>query len=90
VAEEFLPPVDEGNPILEQTAARLSTSIADGPQGERMILTIRTTSGTLTVFLNGPDAKAWAQTISSMARQMSGGGLIVAKRTIPNGVKGRG
>lgn len=82
------PPVDPGNGLLSETPAQLFTSLIQGPGGQRMALTIRTPSTTLTVMLAKQDADAWARMIKQVADAMSGSGLIVA----PNGVvpKGQG
>lgn len=73
-----VPPVDQGNQLLAEVPAQLSTSLVDVPGGQRMALTIRTASTTLTVLLNGADAKSWAANIAGTASQMSTSGLIAA------------
>ncbi len=72
------PPVDQGNGLLAETGAQLSTALVQTPAGQRMILTVRTSSATLSVFLQAGDAKVWARQISALAGQMSGAGLVVA------------
>jgi len=72
------PPVDPGNGLLAETPAQLSTALLDTPAGQRMALTVRTSSATLTVLLGGADAKAWAANISGAAAGMSGSGLVAA------------
>ena len=72
------PPVDLGNGLLAETGAQLSTALVQTPAGQRMVLTVRTSSATLSVFLQGNDAKVWARQISALAGQMSGAGLVVA------------
>ena len=44
------PPVDAGNALLAETPAQLSTALLGTPAGQRMALTIRTASTTLTVL----------------------------------------
>lgn len=70
------PPVDTGNGLLSETPAQLTASLMDTPRGQRMALTVRTASTTLTVLLGRDDAEQWGQLISTMAGQMSG--LILA------------
>lgn len=76
-------PVDPFNPLLGETAAALSTALVETPHGQRLVLTIRTTSTTLTVLLAAADAKTWATQIKAIADQMSASGLIVAAPGLP-------
>lgn len=71
-------PVDPGNTLLAQSPSALFTTLIDTPAGQRLALTIRTSSATLTVLLEQPDAKAWAGNLTSKASEMSGSGLVVA------------
>ena len=71
------PPVDTGNPLLSETPAALSTALVQTPQGQRLALTIRTASTTLTVLLGAMDARTWAGQFKAVADQMSASGLIV-------------
>jgi hypothetical protein len=81
------PPFDAGNGLLAETPAQLSASLTDTPRGQRMALTVRTASTTLTVLLARDDAEQWGQLISGMAGQMSG--LILAGvSAMPAGVPG--
>jgi len=80
-----VPPFDAGNGLLGEQPALLTTSIIDTPAGQRLAMTVRTPSATLTVFLHGPDAKAWAGQLGRDAARMSGAGLIVANGQIPDG-----
>ena len=77
------PPFDPGNQLLAETPSFLTTTLADTPAGQRLMVTVRTTSATTTVLLNGPDAKKWAAQLTAAAANMSGGGLIVANGVIP-------
>ena len=70
--------VDTGNPLLAETPAQLGTGLLETPKGQRLALTIRTASTTLTILLGTADAKAWAAVLSTAAGQMSQSGLIVA------------
>jgi hypothetical protein len=72
------PPVDPGNQLLAETSAQLTTGLIQTPAGQRLALTIRTPSTTLTVLLQQGDARAWAAGILGAANQMSSSGLIVA------------
>jgi hypothetical protein len=74
---------DPGNALLSETPAQLTLTIATGPLGQRIVMTIRTSSATLTVFLNGADAKVWAAQLDNTAKQISGGGLIAANGMLP-------
>ncbi len=72
------PLFDEGNKLLGELPAQLSTDVIDTIAGQRLALTIRTPTTTLTIFLRGPDAKNWAKQLSSEAAVMSDSGLITA------------
>ena len=72
------PPFDIGNELLAEVAAQFTTAIVDVPGGQRLALTIRTASTTLTVMLQGTDAKNWAAQLTMAAAQMSAAGLAVA------------
>jgi hypothetical protein len=72
------PPVDSGNQLLAETPAQLTVALVGTPDGQRMALTIRTASTTLTVLLRGADAKAWAANIGATAAGMSASGLVAA------------
>ena len=75
--------VDPSNSLLGETPATLVTALVETPQGQRLVLTIRTASTTLTVLLAAADAKAWANQIKAIADQMSASGLIVAAPGLP-------
>lgn len=83
------PPCDAGNTLLGEVPSTFTTSLVDTPAGQRLLLTVRTASTTLTVLLNGPDAKAWAANFSAQASKMSSSGLIAANGHIPE-VPGNG
>lgn len=71
-------PFDTGNALLGEQPAQLVTGIVATPAGQRLALTVRTPSATVTVFLAGPDAKAWAARLTQDAGSMSVTGLVVA------------
>jgi len=70
------PPVDPGNGLLSEQPAQLTCTKASTPLGDRMVLTIRTTSATVTVMLRGQDAKLWVAHITRIADAMSASGLV--------------
>ena len=72
------PPIDPGNSLLAETPAQITTALIPAPSGQRMALTIRTQTTTLTVLLTQADAKTWGEQITTGAAAMSGSGLIVA------------
>lgn len=80
-----VPGFDTGNALLGETPAQLSTTVVETTGGQRLALTIRTPSTTLTVLLNGKDAGTWSQNISRAAGAMSKSGLIVANGHVPAG-----
>jgi len=71
-------PFDAANDLLAETPAQLLTALIETPAGQRLALTVRTASTTLTVLLGAADAKAWAATLAQAAGAMSSSGLIVA------------
>ena len=81
-------PVDPGNGLLAETAAQMTTALVDTPSGQRLALTIRTPSTTLTVLLQGADAKSWAATLTGAASQMSVSGLVIANGHVNGGAGG--
>jgi hypothetical protein len=81
-----VPPFDQGNALLGETPAQMSASLIGTPVGQRLALTIRTPSTTLTVLLAGKDAQSWAAMLTKTADMMSASGLIVAgPGAVPNG-----
>lgn len=59
------------------------TAVLSTPQGQRMALTIRTATTTLTVMLQGPDARNWARQFTATAESMSVAGLVIANGHLP-------
>jgi hypothetical protein len=76
------PPMDPGNALIAPGPAQISTTIITAPAGQLLALTIRTPTTTLTVLLNGQDAKTWAANLTAAATRMSATGLITATRPI--------
>lgn len=82
------PPFDTGNALFGETPAQMTTALIDTPAGQRLALTLRTASTTMTVLLQRDDARNWAQLIKQVSDQMSG--LIVAGAgAMPSGVLGK-
>jgi hypothetical protein len=73
-----VPPVDTGNQLLAVTPAMLVTALLQTADGQRLGLTIRTPSTTLTVLLTKADAELWAKNLKGAADGISGSGLIAA------------
>ena len=73
-----VPPFDPGNQLLAEGPAQISTTMLDTPAGQRLAMTVRTTSATVTVLLGGADAKTWAAQLTTVAAGMSGAGLVAA------------
>ena len=73
-----LPPVDTGNQLLAEVAAVFTTALIDTPHGQRLAMTIRTASTTLTVLLQAADAKKWGAQLTAQASAMSAAGLVIA------------
>lgn len=88
-----VPAVDPGNGLLCEVPAQIITAPVDTPHGQRLALTIRTTSATVTVLLKGSDAKLWAAQLTRDAAAMPGAGLIAARGVVmpanQNGGKGK-
>ena len=73
-----VPPIDTGNQLLSEVPATFSATPVNGPGGQRLALTIRTASTTLTILLIKDDAGRWRDVMTEGIGKMSG--LIV-----PNG-----
>jgi hypothetical protein len=63
---------DAGNVLLSTQPCKLIGSVADTAEGSRLMLTIRTPSTTLTVFLTRAEAREWGQNILAMGAQVNG------------------
>lgn len=72
------PPVDQGNQLLAEGPSQITTALIPTPAGQRMVLTVRTASATVTVLLGKQDAETWAANIAGAAAKMSVSGLVVA------------
>jgi hypothetical protein len=78
-----IPLTDAGNTLLGELPAQLTTDVISTAAGQRLVLTVRTPTTTLTVFLRGSDAKNWAAQLAAEAAAMSDAGLITAQTITP-------
>jgi hypothetical protein len=83
------PPVDPGNQLLAETPAALSTALVGTPGGQRLALTVRTASTTLTLLLSREDAQKWGDQIRAGGDAMSGLILPVLGQVTPIGGESR-
>lgn len=81
VVEHGTAPFDPTNRLLGETEAEMTVGIAQTPGGQRLAVTIRTASTTLTVFPDRAVADAWRGMIAAGIGKMNG--LI-----LPTGVNG--
>lgn len=77
------PPADLGNHLLLPGPAVLTTSPVNLPDGPRLMLTIRTGSTTLTVFLAKEDLQMWRKQLERDEQRMGGSKLITATGPLP-------
>ena len=78
-----IPLTDPGNKLLGELPAQLTTDVISTAAGQRLVLTVRTPTTTLTVFLRGAAAKNWAAQLTAEAAAMSDAGLITAQTLTP-------
>jgi hypothetical protein len=71
-APDQVQPFDMGNILLGEAPAQLVTQIVNTPGGQRLALTVRTPSTTLTVFLAKDDANRWLSQLQTETGRMSG------------------
>lgn len=71
-----MPAADPGNPFLTSGPCGLTSAVIDTPQGQRLMLTARTGSTTLTVFLEKEHGQQWVNVIQESLGKMSS--LVVA------------
>lgn len=76
-----MPPIDTGNPLLNEGPAVIQATPVNTAAGQRLALTIKTTTTTLTILLIKDDAGRWRDTITEGIGRMSG--LIVANGALP-------
>jgi hypothetical protein len=75
-----LTPFDAGNPLLSVVDAHWTVSPAHTPLGQRLIITLRTASTSMTIFIDREAALQLAQHIGSEAARLSP--LIVPGTTL--------
>jgi hypothetical protein len=75
-------PIDPSNPILNEGPAIVQATPVNTAAGQRLALTIRTPTTTLTVLLMKDDAGRWRDTITDGIGRMNG--LIVANGALPH------
>ena len=67
-----LPPFDPGNQFLSIGDSSLTTSPQQTPIGQRLCVTVRTNSTTLTVFLAPDEIDQWVEVLRHGKGQMNG------------------
>lgn len=70
--------VDAGNRLLGKVPATLDTGSIEAQDGTYGIVTVRTASATLTVFLTAAELREWAQVLEAAASQLAGCALAQA------------
>lgn len=71
--------VDPGNTLLSKSSFTMDTgSIETLHDGTLGVITLRTPSATLTLFLTAEELREWAQMLTSVADQVGGNGLAKA------------
>jgi len=72
------PPLyDTGNTMIAPVPVQLHTGDISGPAGKLGVVTIRTATTTLTVFLQPGELREWSQMLAGLADSMASG-LTVA------------
>lgn len=56
---------DLGNRYLSEVPSELTTTKVRTPQGQRLAVTLRTTSATVTVFIDRATVRAWSDHLST-------------------------
>lgn len=65
--------IDTGNPLLARVPVDLKTGAVETPAGKLGVLTLRTSSSTLTLFLSAGDLRDWTRLLTELANQLTGG-----------------
>lgn len=65
-------PYDTGNALLGGGPASLTTAEVMTPGGKVAAVTMRTSSATVTAFLNKDELQTWGQALLAQANQMTG------------------
>jgi hypothetical protein len=68
-----VPLVDAGNALLAPVPAQMHAGMVNGPDGKTGVITVRTSSATLTVFLGAADLRSWASLLTALADELTGG-----------------
>lgn len=84
MTDTAIPPVDPGNQLLAPVPAQLTTAVVNTPDGQRAVMTVRTPSATVTVFLERDDVRAWGAKLSACADDMTG--LTIVRGGTPSGL----
>lgn len=82
--QQNTPAADPGNLFLSEGPSGLSSTVISTPAGQRLMLTIRTPSTTLTVFLQKPMGEEWVKVIQNGLDQMSSLMVAPANVQLPN------
>lgn len=72
------PLVDVGNPLIGRTPARLDTGSADLPDGPSGVITIRTPSTSMTIFMSADALREWAGVFNGLADNLGAPKLALA------------
>lgn len=75
-----MPPIDQGNPILNEGPAVFQCTPVTTAGGQRLAMTIRTPTTTMTILLMKDDASSWRDTLTEGIGKMSG--LILANGSL--------
>jgi hypothetical protein len=67
-----VPITDPGNPFIGEYPAMLSAQPVPTPGGQRLAVTMRVGSGTLTALLAKDDAERWRDVLSQETARMNG------------------
>jgi hypothetical protein len=69
--QKTAPLYDEGNRLLEETRSELTTGQIATPHGNRLVITVRTTTATVTAVVGPEEAALWAKAIQAAADKFS-------------------
>lgn len=70
---QVVPLVDTGNALLAPGPAQMLAGMVSGPAGKTGVITVRTTSSTVTAFLDAADLRSWAALLTGLADELTGG-----------------
>lgn len=65
------PPADPGNMLLTEVPSELSATVIDTPAGQRLMVTVRTPSTTLTLFLQKQMGESWIKVLQDTTGRMT-------------------